>query len=79
MHGWFTQTNRILVLYSQTEQMYTYFVRRHLNRVAEKCQEESRKIQAEAADARSSQQQLKDINLIYRQLVRLMRIHRAAI
>jgi pantothenate kinase len=59
--------------------MYTYFVRRHLNRVAEKCQEESRKIQAEAADARSSQQQLKDINLIYRQLVRLMRIHRAAI
>ena len=47
--------------------MYTYFVRRHLNKVAQKCQEEGRKMQLSAST--QQQQQLKDVNLIYRQLV----------
>ena len=47
--------------------MYTYFVRRHLNKVAQKCQEEGRKMQLSTST--QQQQQLKDVNLIYRQLV----------
>ena len=53
----------------QTEQLYTYFVRRHLNRVAQKCQEEGRKMQVNTAELLGPLPDVNDINLIYRQLV----------
>ena len=51
------------------EQLYTFFVRRHLNRVAQKCQEEGRKMQATASEV-AELAQLADLNVVYRRLVR---------
>jgi hypothetical protein len=54
--------------------LYTFFVRRHLNRVAQKCQEEARKMLFtptfnNAHTSAAEIAHLSDLNIVYRRLV----------
>jgi hypothetical protein len=64
VHSWVL---RIKLSQMDPNQLYAYFVRRHINTVAQKCQDEARKISMSASNTPMSMWD--DLNLVYRRLV----------
>lgn len=64
VHSWVL---RLKLSQMDSSQLYAYFVRRHLNLVAQRCQEEARKLSMNGA--RTPLDMWEDLNVIYRRLV----------